>query len=404
MISQGVCAMPEAIKEADDGLEATAAWLVDGARSAVSAESALDELCRRLVAGGLPLWRVAVFIRTLHPSLMGRGLYWRANEPIEVFDAPFEIATQDAFRVSLFARVATTGEAIRRRLCDPACPRDFPLLREFDAEGVTDYLAAPLRFTDGQCHVATFSTRLEVGFTAQNVADLERMLPALARVAEVRTLRRTAITLLDAYVGHDAGEKILAGKIQRGDAETIRAAIWLADMRGFTRLADQAPPEQVIERLNAFFDCLARAIEQHGGYVLKFMGDGLLAIFPARGESGDQDARVHALSAAEQACANVRAFNAGCAQPALRFGLALHFGEALYGNIGGGSRLDFTCIGPAINMAARIERIAARLGRTVVASRAFAEPLAGAFEPLGAFELPGFQERQDLFGLPGDAG
>jgi adenylate cyclase len=388
----------------DDGVEATVAWLLDGARSAVSSEAVIEESCRRLKAGGLPLWRVAVFIRTLHPSLMARAFFWRQGEQVEVFDAPFEIATQDSFRDSPVVRVTATAKAIRRRLCDPACSRDFPILSDFLAEGVTDYLAAPLSFTDGACHVATFTTRQEGGFTTRNIADLERLLPALARVAEIRTLRRTAINLLDAYVGHDAGEKILAGRIQRGDAETIRAAIWLSDMRGFTKLADSFSPERLIERLNAFFDCLAPAIEHHGGSVLKFMGDGLLAIFPARGEGGDLRAREHALAAAQQARANALAFNAGGAEPSLRFGLALHFGEALYGNVGGGSRLDFTCIGPAINLAARVERVAARLGRTVVATRAFAEPLESAFEHLGAFELPGFQQHQDLFGLSGDGG
>ena len=234
-------------------------------------------------------------------------------------------------------------------------------------------------------------------------ASLTYLLAPLARIAEVRALRRIAINLLDAYVGHDAGERILSGKIFRGDSERIRAAIWLSDMRGFTRLTDRLPPERVIDRLNAFFDCLLPAIEAEGGDVLKFMGDGLLAIFRAGDESFDDEARRRALKAAAAARANVRALNDGGDAGefgTLRFGLALHFGEALYGNIGGGSRLDFTCIGPAINLAARIEKVAARLERTVVASRAFAGGLAEEFEPLGAFELAGFQERQELYGLP----
>ncbi len=398
--------MEASTQSAPESLEATAAWLVDGARSAVSSQDVLQELCERLVAGGLPVWRVAVFIRTLHPSIMGRMFLWRQGAKVEVLAAPYQMATDQAFRLSPIVRVAETGETIRRRICEPDCPLDFPILKDLAADGVTEYLAAPLNFTDGERHIATFTTQRENGFSSQDLADLGRILPALARVAEVRGLRRVAINLLDAYVGHDAGEKILAGKILRGGAETIRAAIWLSDMRGFTKLADQAPPERVLERLNAFFDCLAPAIEQHGGSVLKFMGDGLLAIFAANGDVSDDDARARALAAAQLARENVEAFNAdGGAEPygALRFGLALHFGEALYGNIGGGSRLDFTCIGPAINLAARVEKVASRLGRTVVASRAFAEPLKEKFVSLGVFELAGFQAPQELFGLPDEA-
>ena len=273
------------------GVAATAAWLIDGARSAASSEAVLGELCDRLAAGGLPLWRVAVFVNTLHPSIMGRMFLWRAGEGLKVMNASYALAEDEVFRTSPIVVVGRTGEPIRRRLADPACPIDFPILAEFRADGVTDYLALPLRFTNGECHVATFTTRQEGGFTAENAADIESILPPLARVAEVRALRRVAANLLDAYVGRDAGEKILAGRIKRGDSETIRAAIWLSDMRGFTKLADSAPPEKVIERLNALFDCLAPPIEAHGGSVLKFMGDGLLAIFAARSGDGDAEAR-----------------------------------------------------------------------------------------------------------------
>jgi adenylate cyclase len=384
---------------------AVAAWLVDGARSASKSEDVLTEMCVHLTQCGLPLWRVAVYVNTLHPQIFARRFLWKPGAHADVAEAPFAFAANAGFRDSPITRIRETGETIRRRLADPDCPMDYEILNEMRAEGASDYLAAPLPFTNGEIHVASFATQQAGGFSDAEIAALETILPPLSRVAEVRALRRTAVNLLDAYVGHDAGERILAGRIQRGDAETIRAVIWLSDMRGFTRLADTIAPQALIGRLNIFFDCLAPAIEAEKGEVLKFMGDGLLAIFRFADGSEIDAACARALRAARRARASVDAlpaFGEGDAEARLRFGLALHVGEALYGNIGGGGRLDFTCIGPPINMAARLEKIAAKLGRVIVASSAFAARLPDDFTALGAFELAGFREAQTVYGLRED--
>src|SRR5208282_502499 len=181
---------------------------------------------------------------------------------------------------SPFTTVYATRQPLRRRLADSGCPDDFPILRELRAEGATDYAAFPLLFTDGTIHVATWSTRQPGGFTPKQFSDLESVIAPLARVAEIRALRRTAGNLIDTYVGHQTGERILSGKIRRGYVEAIRAAIWLSDMRGFTAVSEQLPPQALIDRLNLYFGCQVPAILDHGGEVLKFMGDGLLAIFP----------------------------------------------------------------------------------------------------------------------------
>jgi adenylate cyclase len=342
-------------------LAAAIAWLTDGARSAVRSQDVLAELCARLIDCGLPLWRVAVFVRTLHPVLLGRSFVWRPDREVEVSEAPFQLADDATFLLSPVQRIYLTGEALRRRLADPDCPDDFPFLEELRAENVSDYLALPLNFTNGEIHVATFTTRRPEGFASEHVVALETIAAPLARVAEVRALRVTAISLLNSYVGHQAGERILAGRIRRGDVEDIRAVIWPSDMRGFTRRADTMAPASLIELLNLFYDNLVPAIEAEGGEVLKFMGDGLLAIFRIS-ESADLDAAcASALRAAKQAQKNIAALpNAGLGDTgeALRFGLALHVGEALYCNIGAGARLDFTCIGPSVNLAARLEKIA----------------------------------------------
>jgi adenylate cyclase len=387
----------------DCDVKAVVDWLSDGARSAALAEHVLTELCHRLLGCGVPLWRVAVFVRTLHPQLMGRRFLWREGAPTEVSAAPFETLDSAEFRASPVARVYLTGKPIRRLLADAACPIDFPLLDELRRDGVTDYLASPLIFTDGEIHVATWTTRQPGGYTDPQLAAIESIVAPLARVAEIRALRRTSGNLLDTYVGNQAGERILRGQIRRGHTDAIHAAIWLSDMRGFTALADRLPPQTLVDLLNCYFDCQVPAILERGGEVLKFMGDGLLAIFPIAGNDADAaTVCARALAAAFQARDRVAALNASppvACVDMLRFGLALHVGNVMYGNIGGGNRLDFTCIGPAVNLAARLEKIAGRLGRTIVASDQFARHCGSALHSIGTFSVAGFAAEQAVFGV-----
>jgi adenylate cyclase len=377
-------------------IKEVADWLIDGARSAPQPVQVLAQLSERLVACGIPLWRVAVFVRTLHPQVMGRRFIWRPGTEVEVSEAPFELLESAAFLENPIAQVYATGRALRRKLADPDCAVDFPVLSELRAEGITDYLASPLLFTDGAVHAVTCTTRQSGGFTDAQIAGIEAIVTPLARVAEIRALRRMGSTLLDTYVGHDAGERILAGRIRRGDIEEIHAAIWLSDMRGFTALADSLPPRDLIGLLNHYFDCQVPVILDHGAEVLKFMGDGLLAIFTIAGDEDEVCKRT--LAAARQAQTNVAAL-ARSAMPGLRFGLALHIGDVLYGNIGSGNRLDFTCIGPAVNCAARIEKLTSQLGRDILASDEFARHCPEEFTPLGEFRLAGFSAPQLVFAL-----
>lgn len=376
-------------------------WLVDGARSAQRPEAFVAELCERMVEAGIPLWRVSVFARTLHPEIMGRRFVWQPGAPVTVTEGPFTLLDDDRFQHSPFIAVITSGQAIRQRLTADA--DQFSIYSELRDQGATDYLSSPLVFTDGSVHVATWSTQQAGGFTDAQMAGIESIIAPMARVTEIRALQRTAANLLDAYVGHHASERILAGNIRRGDTELLHSVIWLSDMRGFSALADQLPPQTVVDLLNRFFDCQVPTIVAHGGEVLKFIGDGLLAIFPLTGGAAEVRAVCErALAAAREAQANIDAIE----EPAPpgnadgpRFGLALHLGEVLYGNIGSGNRLDFTTIGPAVNLAARLEKLAGRLGRTIILSAAFADYADGAIEPLGAFDIAGFATKQRAFGL-----
>jgi adenylate cyclase len=375
-------------------------WLARGALSGAKSEDVLAELCQRMVASGIPLWRVAVFVTTLHPDVLGRRFLWQADCGVTTSEALFAITETEDFRKSPFTTVYATREPLRRRLADPDCLDDFAILRDLRGEGVTDYVALPLLFTDGTIHVATWSTREPGGFTPQQFSDLESIIAPLARVAEIRALRRTAANLIDTYVGRQTGQLILAGKIRRGYVEAIRAAIWLSDMRGFTTLSEQLPPQDLIDLLNRYFGCQVPAILDHGGEVLKFMGDGLLAIFPIADDNDALAVCRRTLACARQFDARIAALPRKTASEApIRFGLALHVGEVMYGNIGGGNRLDFTCIGPAVNLAARLEKVAAKLGETIVASADFAGYCPNEFRRLGEHSVAGFAAPQTVFGV-----
>jgi adenylate cyclase len=375
-------------------------WLVDGARTARRPEDVLAELCARLLACGLPLHRVAVFVRTLHPDVMGRRFLWRAGEGVAVSEAAYEVMETDTYRRSPVPVVFATAQPIRRRIEARDCPDDYQIVEEMRAEGVTDYLIQPLQFTNGEVHAVSWTTLRPGGFTDDDVAALEAIRRPLARLAEVFGLRRLATTLLGTYVGRDAGERILQGQIRRGDVERIDAVILLSDLRDFTAQSDLLPGEAVIGLLNSYFDCLVPALQAHGGEVLKFVGDGLLGILPV----ATDPARVcrSALAAAGEAGAALAQANAERAkrrEPRLRYGVALHLGEVLYGNIGSTGRLDFTTTGPAVNLTARLETLARDLGRDLVASAAFARHCPESLSSLGSFQLRGFRDPQEVFAL-----
>jgi adenylate cyclase len=382
-------------------LQKLSGWLIDGARSSASPARMFAEMCERLVAAGLPLWRAGIFIRTLHPDIYGRNFIWRRGAEVEMGTVDFDILNSPGFINSPLAIVFTEGKEVRGRLEDLASGR-FSIFDDLRAEGVTDYVALPLPFVNGSINASSWATKHPDGFTDEQLNVLRPLMPPLARITEIVSLQRTASILLDTYVGTRAGERILGGQIRRGYTDTMHAAIWLSDLRGFTALSDRLPPETVVEILNAYFDCQVSAIRTHGGEVLKFMGDGLLAVFPIAEQDGNvQQVCSHVLEAAREARASVEAmqFPIGEAIERFRFGVALHVGRILYGNIGGGNRLDFTCIGPAVNLAARLEKIAGRLNRTIVASAGFAGICSGGWTELGEFPISGFSKAERVYGL-----
>ena len=376
-------------------------WLIDGGRSSPVPAKMIEELCLRLTAAGIPLWRVGFYIRTLHPDIFGRNFIWKPGEEVALGTVDFDIQDTPEFNASPLSIVFREGREVRCR-ADGIESGRFPIVEDLRAEGATDYVALPIVYVNGFVNATSWTTRQEGGFTDEQLAALRSILAPLARLVEVIGLRRVAATLLDTYVGNRAGEKILGGQIRRGHTESMNAAIWLSDLRGFTALSDRLPAETVVDILNNYFDHQVTAIKAHGGEVLKYMGDGLLAVFPIDeyvGDSHEVCARV--LEAARETRTSVEAmqYPIGDTIERFRFGVALHVGPILYGNIGGGTRLDFTCIGPAVNLAARLEKLTGRLRRTIVASEGFAGICSGGWRDLGEFPIAGFSKAQRVYGL-----
>ena len=373
-------------------------WLDAGAPPAREPAAVLDQMCRRLVASGLALARVAVFVRTLHPNVAGRGFFWREDRPqVEVESADHAWFDSHEHLKSPIYAVWTQNAELRRRLADPDCPLDYPLLRRLKHEGITDYAAEPLRFLSGEVHVATFATRRPGGFMEAELHAIRRLLPPFTRLAEIYSNMRKARNILDAYLGPHAGERVLAGQIKRGDGEDIHAVIWFCDLRDSTALADSMTRRDFLAVLNEYFECTLGPVLERKGEVLRFIGDAALAIFPIDGRPAQACAA--AVEAAREALARMEKVNKKRQLP-LRVGIGLHLGELTYGNIGTPGRIEFTVIGAAANEAARIESLCKRLEVDLLVSEHVARVLPVPWRSMGSHTLRGVGDKIELFTLP----
>jgi adenylate cyclase len=371
-------------------------WLVEGAPPAKQPQDVLLQLCHRLRDTGFPLYRANVSVRTLHPNVLGRGFNWNEDrDAVEVIEAPHEFLESEQFRNSPMRVIFTENVEVRRRLCDPGCPMDFGILPDLLAAGATDFIALPLRFLNGEVHAASYATRQPQGFSDDQVEALRRVSNALARIAEIYAHLRKARNVLDAYLGQQTGEKVLAGQIKRGDGEEIRAVIWFCDLRDSTPLAESMSREAFLKLLNDYFECVLGPVQERGGEILRFIGDAALAIFPI-GHDPAAVACAKALEAAQESVIRMKKLNAGREVP-LRFGIGLHLGLVLYGNIGTPTRIEFTVIGAAANEAARIEGLCKLLHIDLAISENVARHLPGRLRPLGRHALRGVGAPVEIF-------
>lgn len=395
-------------------------WAVGEGLRGAEAAALFDGLCRRLVAAGVPLWRAFTGMRTLHPQWSGYGYtWWRDQGVVEPEQFPRGEPYQQLVANSVFGhleRQAAAGDgsgdpwlSLRRRLAGPEAMHDFPLLAELAAAGATDYFAEIIGFgARGDASYGTgvgysFATDRPGGFGDDDLVLLQAVLPVVSLAMMAHAGHTIASGLLAAYLGADAGRRVHAGAVARGEGETIRAVLWYADIRGFTALADSLPGPAVIDLLDEVFETLAAELRPRGAQILKFLGDGMLAIFPCDEATRGQTCR-RALVAAAAAMAAVDRLNAArraAGQPLAAVDLALHLGEVLYGNVGAVDRLDFTVIGPAVNEVARIETLCEPLGCKVLVSAELAAALGDirGLEPLGRHSLRGVRDARAIFGL-----
>jgi adenylate cyclase len=395
---------PPAQRPSHDSFEAIAEWLVGPARRHAGGLSAFDEFAWRMLAAGLPLLRITLHARTLHPQFLGTTFTWwrTTGQTVQVL-VGHEILDAITDAENPVRRVSVGGETLRRRLSGPDPQLDFPVLIDLKALGATDYLALPIDSAYGGHYMVSYVTDHVTGFSEQDVVDLTRISQRLAVVFDMYSQRAIVKNLLNAYLGAKTGPKVLDGQIRRGTGEAITAVLWSSDLRGFTARSDRLPERRTIAILNALFDAQARVIHDHGGEILKFIGDGLLAIFAIDDGVAARQATRAALEAATQAVEAVRHLDEDpsmAGEPPLEIVVALHVGTVMYGNIGAANRLDFTVIGPAVNLTSRVEAIAKTINVPIIVTDSFATAFEGSLVSLGRHRLRGLATPHELFAPP----
>ncbi len=371
-------------------------WLVTVAARMEDPNEVLIGFIQRLIELGLPLDRVASAIETLHSEYAGIGRFWTREEGAVVRYLPHGTRREAVYQQSPFAHVNRTGEWLMLDLAET--PDDlFAIVPELKEAGLRHYLTIPIRFTNGAENGISFATRSPEGFGERGLTILRLVMPSFALVTELRATSNRLDQVLRIYVGDDPHRAILSGAIQRGQVTRIRSAILFADMRDYTRISSTLSPESAVELLNTYFDCLVPPIEDEGGEVLKYLGDGLLAIVRDQGDDTG-GAPQSALTAATNALRRIQTANDEGRFPApIQVGIALHHGDAAYGNVGSGQRLDFTVIGRDVNLASRIANLNKRLGEPLLMSKPFVEHLWGNPKALGTHRVDGFAEEIEVF-------
>ncbi len=390
------------------GGDAIAAWLVTEARDLADTKAVIGGFAHRLVAAGFPIYRFFLSVRTLHPQVVAIGYQWRRGDALPS-ETPREygLDREEIYLTSPIKPIHDGVSEIRRRLGDPGSRRDYPILVELEGEGVTDYLILPVRFSEARINAVSVATDRSNGFTDLEIERFKALVPLLALVLEVKETGRIAATLLDTYLGRDAGRRVLGGLIRRGEGITIAAALWYCDLRNFTATAEALSRTDTIALLNDYFECMVAPVHRNGGEVLKFIGDALLAIFPMTDDLDRDRACVAALAAAEAALADLDRLNGrrrSDGKAILEAGIALDAGAVTYGNIGAPDRPDFTVIGAAVNFVTRLERMCGQLGRQLLASAGFASPCGSKLVSIGHYRLRGMAQAQEIFALPPNAG
>ncbi|GJD52783.1 hypothetical protein OPKNFCMD_5550 [Methylobacterium crusticola] len=387
-----------------DRIGGIAQRLVAQATASDDAASIVGGVCDALVAAGLPLWRASISVPTIDPLFRGASLAWRRRQGTTLSPTAHGEAGDDEFAQSPIGWLQAADLAYARWRLDGGDHPALPLLARMRAAGATDYVLHLTAFTPGTALSGaglSFATDRAGGFTPAELAALSALVPTLALATAKLSLSHTLREVVSTYLGPATGGRVLAGEMRRGQGAVVPAAILLADLRGFTALADRDDPLRVVGWLNEHYDALGEPVQRHGGEVSKFLGDGFLAVFPvAAPDARDCPACAGALRAAGEALARNRALNAARRRdggPALEADIVLHYGHVVYGNVGTGRRLDFTVIGQAVNEASRIEPLCGALDRPLLLSDAFAARCAAPLTALGEFALRGIGQTRRIW-------
>ena len=356
-------------------MDSIAEWLLHEGRLLTDADELICQLGQRIHESGIPLWRLRLSMRTLHPLLTATTSVWeqgdRIIKPVEVEHG---IETRPAYIGSPVELISRSREIFRKRLDTELTESDHTVLHELKARGGTDYIGLPLQFTDDSVAVLIFTTNVPDGFCDSDLNTFQLISSVLAPIAEVFNLKRISLAVAQAYLGAGTGQRVLSGQITRGHIDKITAAILISDIRDWTGLNVRTSNASALSLANRYFEIIATAVEDHGGEILKFIGDGVLAVFPLDEHSKDSGTVCNmALAAANQARQMAQE-----SDPPLEidFGIGMHFGEVLYGNIGSRTRIDFTVMGQAVNLAARIESLCSKFNAPILFSEEFAGQLS----------------------------
>ncbi len=380
---------------------ATIDWLMAEGRFLADTADLTRQLGERLLKSGAPLWRLRLSMRTLHPLTAGLSTVWERDlDDTTEIPALHGLEGRSGYIGSPMEIINRTGSAFRKRLTEPLTETDHNVLHELKSRGGTDYFGIPVRFSSGTTAIMVFNTDAAVGFSDLDIANLTEIASAMAPIVEVISLKHVTRAIAEAYLGPRTGQRVLDGQITRGQIDTITAAILVSDIRDWTGLNDRLGAADALTLANRYFEVVAEAVEAHGGEILKLIGDGVLAIFPT--DEGTADAAAvcaNAVATARQALANA---DATALSRDLRFGMGMHFGEVLYGNIGSKTRLDFTILGQAVNIAARIEGLCGRLDRPILYSQEFADRLAEPSKRISRETLKGQNTASDILTVADD--
>ncbi|KIC39457.1 adenylate/guanylate cyclase domain-containing protein [Leisingera sp. ANG-M7] len=388
-----------------DALEELSRWMITEGRRSGDPVKAVSRFCTDLIAAGVPLWRVNIGQRFANPLLIAWGVVW-TPEKTESYDVTHDVMQTDSYVGSSFEYILANRRPLHKNLrrLDPEA--DHISYHEFAEAGGTDYYATLMYYGDGSMHGCTFVTQSDSGFTAENLQMIEASLPGLSCALEPVTMRKSSRSLLRTYLGDGPSDAVWNGSIKRGERTALDAVVMFTDLRGFTALSDSTSEEEVFDALNTYFDVVVQAVEDAGGDVLKFMGDGILSIFPAADGSSRAEQCSQAAQASQTALAGLTAANSTRAQtgrPLLEIGIGLNAGRVSYGNIGSPGRLDFTVLGAAVNLASRIEGLTKSTGHPVLASSAVAAAAPDLFSSCGTRSVRGISDPVEVFFLRVDA-